>query len=151
MSFDKQTSILSERGVVKGAPRVKRQLSKKQEEELDKEIPKVSLFRVIKVNAPEWYLICLGLVGATINAAIFPAFAILFGEILTVFALPRNEVINGVHTYAGLFVMIAVVSAIAHFTKVREREREREREGGGGGGGRLRWRYEKRIELTWCL
>ena len=42
----------------------KRQLSKNQlsklQEEWDKEIPKVSLLRVVKLNTPEWWIILIG-------------------------------------------------------------------------------------------
>ena len=114
--MSKQTSVSSES---QGAPRVKRQLSKKQEEELDKEVPKVSFFRVIKVNAREWWLICFGLLGAAINACAFPVFAILFGEILSVFALPSDQVLNKIHPFAALFFVLGLMNATGHLLKVR--------------------------------
>lgn len=119
VSFQTQTSVVSEREKTPGAAQVKRQLSKKQEEELDKDVPQVSLFRVIKVNAREWWLICLGLFGAALNACTFPTFALLFGEVLRVFALPKDQVLNEIHLFAGLFIMLGVVSAIGHLLKVR--------------------------------
>ena len=42
------------------------------------------MFRLIALNAKEWWLIILGLIGAAVNGSIFPLFAILFGNILGV-------------------------------------------------------------------
>ena len=36
------------------------------------------------LNAKEWWIILLGILGALINGSVFPLFAIIFGEILTV-------------------------------------------------------------------
>ena len=40
--------------------------------------------RIMALNAKEWWIILLGILGALINGSIFPIFAIIFGEILTV-------------------------------------------------------------------
>ena len=115
-SFRRQGSSTAE-----GKEATKRQLSTKkdEDEEADKDIPEVSLFRVIKYNAKEWYLIVLGAIGSAINGSINPLFAVLFGEIFQVFANPiPSEVLNGVHLFAGLFIAFGVVSGIAIFLKV---------------------------------
>ena len=91
----------------------------KQQEEWDKDIPEVPLFRVIALNAKEWWLIVLGIVGAALNGSIFPLFAFLFGEILRVFSLPRDEVLSEIGVWAGLFVILGIVSGVGVFLKVR--------------------------------
>ena len=133
-----------------------RQLTKKQEE-WDKEIPEVPLYRVIKLNAPEWYIIIIGMLGAAVNGCIWPAFALLFGEILDVFALPPSEILGEIHLWAGLFIVLGVVSGTGLFFKVcvcvcvcvegrvEKRKGGREGEGGregGGGRGSTRGRGE---------
>ena len=96
-----------------------RQVSKRLQEEWDKEIPPASLTRLLKVNSPEWWLIVVGVLGAVVNGSIFPIYSILFGEVLRVFqeSLP-GEIVEEITTWALLFLMLAVVSAIAIFFKV---------------------------------
>jgi hypothetical protein len=91
----------------------------KKQEEWDKDIPEVPLHRIIALNAKEWWLIVLGVVGAALNGSIFPCFAFLFGEILRVFSLPRNEVLSEVGLWAGLFTILGAVSGFGIFLKVR--------------------------------
>ena len=59
-----------------------------------------------------------GVVGAAVNGCIWPAFAFLFGEILEVFALPPDEVLDEIHVWAGLFIVLGVVSGTGVFLKV---------------------------------
>ena len=72
----------------------------------------------MKMNAKEWWIIILGLVGAVINGSIWPLFALFFGEILEVFARPVDQIIDGIHLWAGLFIVLGVVSGAGVFLKV---------------------------------
>ena len=78
----------------------------------------MSLLRVLKANANEWWIIGVGLLGSFFLGAIFPAFAIFFGEVLDVFTRPANEILDGLHFWAGLFLILAIISGIAVFLKV---------------------------------
>lgn len=60
----------------------------------------------------------LGLLGSLINGSIWPLFALLFGEILGVFARPADEVLSATHLWAGLFIVLGVVSGVGVFLKV---------------------------------
>lgn len=71
------------------------------------------------MNAREWWLIIIGTVGAMINGSIFPLFAVFFGEILEVFSLPSEQVFGEIHLWAGLYILLGVVSGVAIFCKVR--------------------------------
>ena len=115
-SFRRQGSSTAE-----GKEVTKRQISSKEDdEEADKDIPEVSLLRVLKYNAREWWLIVLGTIGSAINGSINPLFAVLFGEIFSVFSSPiPSEVINRVHPWAATFIAFGVVSGVAVFLKVR--------------------------------
>ena len=98
----------------------KRQVSKKQQEEWDKEIPQASFGRLMKVNTPEWWLIAIGVVAAILNGSVFPVYSILFGEVLRVFQESRtDEVLEDITPWAVLFLALAVGSGIAIFFKVR--------------------------------
>lgn len=114
-SFRRQGSSTA----AEGKEVTKRQVSSKDddEEEADKDIPEVSFFRVMKYNAREWWLILIGVIGSAINGSIQPLFAVLFGEILTVFR-DTTTILNGIHPWAGGFVAIGVVSGLAIFAKV---------------------------------
>jgi len=99
-------------------PDFKRQSSKKKQEEWDKDIPEVPLHRVLRLNAKEWWIIILGLLGAAIGGSIWPIFAIFFGEVLAVFALPADQILNEIPLWACLFIVLGVVSGIGVFAKV---------------------------------
>ncbi len=73
----------------------------------------------MKTNAKEWWIITIGVITATINAAVFPCFALLFGELLQIFERPNNEVLNAVHPWAALFIVLGIVSGAANFFKVK--------------------------------
>ena len=92
--------------------------SKALQEQWDKEIPVAPLTALLKKNAPEWWMIGLGLIGSTITGAVTPLFAIFFGKILGVFANPPEKVFPLVHPWAGLFLALATVTALATFMKV---------------------------------
>ena len=78
----------------------------------------MSLYRVIKLNAREWWIILLGILGSAVNGSIWPLFALLFGEILEVFSRPASEVLGAVHLWAGLFIVLGIVSGVGVFLKV---------------------------------
>ena len=114
ISFKRQGSSTAE-----GKAVAKRQTSAAKEEEEDENIPEVSMLRVIRVNAKEWWMILLGAIGSAINGSINPLFAVLFGEIFQVFGGRRpEEVLDGIHPWAGLFLAFGVVSGLAIFCKV---------------------------------
>ena len=101
-----------------GKPEEKLKISEKQQELWDKEVPEVPLWRVLKVNAKEWWIIILGLLGAAIAGSIWPLFGVLFGEFLDVFALPADEVVEESHLWGGLLIVLGIVSGLGVFTRV---------------------------------
>ena len=52
--------------------------------EEDTFIKKSSIWSIIRLNRPEWYLIVSGAFGAGVMGAAMPIFAVLFGSILQV-------------------------------------------------------------------
>ena len=67
--------------------------------------PKVSgpewklLFRALKLNAPEWFLILLGVIAAAISGLVFPAFAVTFILLVNQFSSLFVEGIRNNCTY----------------------------------------------------
>jgi len=47
----------------------------------DDDLPRPSQRRMLQANAPEWKLILVGLIAAAVNGAVFPVYAIIFGEV----------------------------------------------------------------------
>ena len=72
----------------------------------------------MKANAKEWWLILLGLLGSLVLGTVFPAFALIFGKIIEVFARPPDEILGALHIWAGLFIVLGVVSGAGVFFKV---------------------------------
>lgn len=91
-----------------------------EEQTVDKD-KEVSWLRVIRLILKDKALVCvilLGVLGAAIQGAIFPAFAIFFGQVLRVFTNPFDQVIGLTHPWAGAFLALATVSGLANFVKV---------------------------------
>ena len=99
-------------------PALKKQVSSKKQEEWDKEIPKASFTRLLKANAPEWWLIAIGVLAAMGNGSVFPIYSILFGEVLREFQKAPSDVLDGITPWAATFLALAAGSAIAIFFKV---------------------------------
>ncbi|XP_075465262.1 bile salt export pump-like isoform X2 [Ascaphus truei] len=92
-------------------------VSKKNEKKSKKKAKKTSsVTRVLKYNAPEWPYLLVGSIGAAINGAVSPLYALLFSQILGTFSLPDPEEqrrqIDGI---CILFVIIAAVSFVTQF------------------------------------
>ena len=140
VSLQKQESVFSEGS---GRPEFSRQISEKKQKEWDKDIPEVPLLRVLKarvlvflsthtiivstispiqVNSKEWWVIIIGMLGAAVNGGIWPMFGLLFGEILEVFSRPADEVLDGIHLWGAMFIVLGIVSGLGIFLKVRSGE-----------------------------
>jgi ABC-type multidrug transport system fused ATPase/permease subunit len=78
----------------------------------------VPLYRILALNAREWWLIILGILAALLQGSIFPLFAIFFGNILSAFYQPRDQVLSAVTLPALLFLILAIVAAVIVFVKV---------------------------------
>ncbi|XP_015248371.1 PREDICTED: multidrug resistance protein 1-like [Cyprinodon variegatus] len=91
---------------------------KDEEDNLDEEedVPMVSLFRVLRLNASEWPYILVGLICAIINGAMQPIFAVLFSKIITVFVeTDPNLIRNRANFFSLMFVVMGVVSLFTMF------------------------------------
>ncbi len=80
--------------------------------------PSFSWRRIWKLNSPEAGLIVLGLLAVVVQGTIYPAFAVFFGQVLRVFTLPFNQVLGSIHVWAGMFLILGVLSGGATFVKV---------------------------------
>ena len=122
-SYQHQSSATTEHEGTGGKPGTKKEKTellssreKQQQEEWDKDIPAVSILRVMALNKKEWWMLVLGVLGSTMHACIFPLFAFIFGEILRIFALPADQVLSEIGLWAGLFLVIGFVSGLGIFS-----------------------------------
>ncbi|XP_066148568.1 ATP-dependent translocase ABCB1 [Euwallacea fornicatus] len=92
--------------------------TKIEEDELESDsyIKKASLWSIVKLNSPEWFLLILGSVGAAVMGTSMPVFAILFGDILQVL---QSEDVDYVRTetnkYCLYFTLAGVLAMTATF------------------------------------
>uniref|UniRef100_A0A3Q2PGP9 ATP binding cassette subfamily B member 1 n=1 Tax=Fundulus heteroclitus TaxID=8078 RepID=A0A3Q2PGP9_FUNHE len=69
----------------------------------DEDVPMVSIFKVLRLNASEWPYILVGLICATINGAIQPLFAVLFSKIITGFCFGKSGEVLTLKLRLGAF------------------------------------------------
>uniref|UniRef100_A0A8C2H0H5 ATP-binding cassette sub-family B member 5 n=1 Tax=Cyprinus carpio TaxID=7962 RepID=A0A8C2H0H5_CYPCA len=81
-------------------------------------VPNVSFLTVLKLNHPEWPYIVVGVLCATINGGLEPAFSVIYSKIISVFAETDQELIRKrSELYSLLFAAIGVVSFFTLFFK----------------------------------
>ena len=90
----------------------------REEGDGEEEETSVSFLKVLRLSSREWWLLLLGVLGSVVDGAVYPVFAIIFGEALEVFSLPASQVVPNIHKWAELFLVLGVVSGISVFIKV---------------------------------
>ncbi|XP_075685519.1 bile salt export pump-like [Rhinoderma darwinii] len=82
----------------------------------DDNVEPAPVARILKYNAPEWPYMLFGSIGAAVNGAVNPLYALLFSQILGTFSLPdekeQRDQINGI---CVLFVLIGAISFLTQF------------------------------------
>ncbi|KAM4706234.1 ATP-binding cassette sub-family B member 5-like [Rhinophrynus dorsalis] len=73
-------------------------------EENKKDLPKVSFYRLLKLNKSEWPFILLGIFAALVNGAAHPTLSVSFAQFVAVFATNDSEKIR----YQGEFYAIVL-------------------------------------------
>ncbi|KAM9165872.1 ATP-dependent translocase ABCB1-like [Pangshura tecta] len=82
----------------------------------DENVPPVSFLKVMKLNKTEWPYFVVGTFAAIINGALQPAFAIIFSEIIAVFAEPDKAIVrNKSNLYSLLFLALGIISLVTFF------------------------------------
>ena len=92
------------------------ELADEDEEEAD--LPDVSTLRILKLNKEKWWVIIIGGLAAIIAGMVWPAMAIIFGEVLEVFSRQSGEVLAGTHPWGATYIALGIVAAVSVFTKV---------------------------------
>ncbi|XP_035264365.1 bile salt export pump-like [Anguilla anguilla] len=93
-----------------------REKQKIVEDEGEEHIESAPVARILRYNRSEWPYMLLGSIGAGINGAVNPIYAILFSQILGTFSIQDlNEQRNQIDGICVLFVLIAIVSFFSQF------------------------------------
>ncbi|CAD5111259.1 DgyrCDS587 [Dimorphilus gyrociliatus] len=88
----------------------------KDDEVLDDEegdVAPTPFFQILKLNAPEWCWILVGVFGALITGGVNPVFAVLFGDVIKAFTKEDSEQKKEIALYCGLFAGIGVLAALS--------------------------------------
>ncbi|KAK0397960.1 hypothetical protein QR680_002358 [Steinernema hermaphroditum] len=75
-----------------------------------------NLFSILKYARPEWIYIVLGIFASLIQGCVFPAYSLLFTQIITVFSVSsKSEMRNEGHFWALMFLVLGGIQAITMF------------------------------------
>ena len=78
------------------------------------------MLRLMKSSAPEWWIIVLGVIGTIIFGSVYPVLSILYGEVLRVFSGSTAEILNSLHLFGSLFIVMGILVGFASFIQVRD-------------------------------
>ncbi|XP_067418366.1 phosphatidylcholine translocator ABCB4-like isoform X2 [Emydura macquarii macquarii] len=82
----------------------------------DENVPPVSFLKIMKLNKTEWPFFVVGTLSAIINGALQPAFAIIFSEIIGIFAETDKTIVrNKSNMYSLLFLALGIISFVTFF------------------------------------
>ena len=84
----------------------------------EEDLPKVDSRRVFAENAPEWKFMVGGVIAAMVTGAAMPAYAVLFGEVMSILADPIEDARDNSIKYSWLFVGIGIIVGLAYFFQV---------------------------------
>ncbi|KAI7871025.1 putative ABC transporter protein [Spinellus fusiger] len=83
---------------------------------------KAPVGRILKMMRPEWHLLAFGVLGAAISGAIFPAFSLIFAQVISLVTLNSQGMssgpLEGANLYAFLFVILGITSLISFPTQI---------------------------------
>ncbi|XP_062972497.1 bile salt export pump [Elgaria multicarinata webbii] len=91
---------------------IKKELITEDEEEVEP----TNVTRILKYNAPEWPYMVFGSLGAAVNGAVNPLYAVLFSQILGTFSMrDEEEQRSQINNICLLFVFVGVLSFFTQF------------------------------------
>uniref|UniRef100_A0A914VZ75 Uncharacterized protein n=1 Tax=Plectus sambesii TaxID=2011161 RepID=A0A914VZ75_9BILA len=87
---------------------------KRLKEELELEgASKSNILEILKYAKPEWCMIFFGVLLCIIQGSVFPAFSLMFTEVLKVFSKPHEELKREGHFWALMFVVLGFINGFA--------------------------------------
>ena len=98
--------------------RYSKNLETDDEDILDEDVDKVSVWQVLKENKPEWIFILFGVFWSCIMGAVMPCFSFLFGEVMQLLGEEASIARPKSVTYAIVFLVVGVISGLAMLFQV---------------------------------
>ncbi|NXN95193.1 MDR3 protein, partial [Rhinopomastus cyanomelas] len=84
--------------------------------QLDRSVPPVSFFKIMKLNKTEWPYFIIGTLCAIVNGALQPIFSVLISDVIGVFVEKGEAAIREKNsTYALLFLGFGLISFVTFF------------------------------------
>ncbi|KAM5157180.1 ATP-binding cassette sub-family B member 5-like [Mantella aurantiaca] len=88
------------------------------EDEQEQKLPKISFYKLLKLNKSEWPYILFGTLAAIINAGAHPSFGVIFAKVIAIFGTNDPELIQReVNIYSIIIAVIGVASFFTYFTQ----------------------------------
>ncbi|CAI4229418.1 unnamed protein product [Auanema sp. JU1783] len=72
-------------------------------------VPTANLFRIINKSKPEWFYLALAFLSSTAQGCVFPAFSIIFVQLIQVFTKPPDQMKHDGHIYSLLFLALGTL------------------------------------------
>ncbi|BES99804.1 Multidrug resistance protein [Nesidiocoris tenuis] len=76
------------------------------------------IWRLLKINTPDWPLLLIGFLSCAVNGTITPVFAFFYAQIFATFQLEAGEMEKQTPLWVSSFVVIGVISAAALATQI---------------------------------
>ncbi|KAM6202297.1 ATP-dependent translocase ABCB1 [Rhynchocyon petersi] len=116
---DSQSSLIRRKSTRKSvrAPQAQDGDLSTTEEGLDQNVPPVSFWRIMKLNATEWPYFVVGIICAIINGGLQPAFSVIFSRIIGIFTEPGTPEAKRRDSdmFSLLFLGLGIISFITFF------------------------------------
>ncbi|XP_029444907.1 multidrug resistance protein 1A-like [Rhinatrema bivittatum] len=114
-SIKRQSSRLKRRKSSKRSIKKKKKESKSDKKEDNKDLPQVSLAKIMALNKPEWAYIVCGVIAAAIAGGLYPAFAVVFGKVIGAFQeTDYNKRSQQTNLLSLIFLILGFISILVY-------------------------------------
>ncbi|CAH0548000.1 unnamed protein product [Brassicogethes aeneus] len=94
-------------------------LVKESEVVFEDETSEGSLWKILKMNSPEWFLIVIGCLASIVGGACLPVYSLVFGDIVGVLSFKDNDRMESdANVYVLYFLTIGIVSGVGLFLQM---------------------------------
>eukprot|EP00475_Leptophrys_vorax_P008988 TRINITY_DN1588_c0_g1_i1.p1 TRINITY_DN1588_c0_g1~~TRINITY_DN1588_c0_g1_i1.p1 ORF type:complete len:1318 (-),score=422.18 TRINITY_DN1588_c0_g1_i1:240-4193(-) len=82
----------------------------------DESAKKPNVKKIFKLSKPEWPILFMACIGASVNGIVFPSFAIVVSKMINIFYLKDHAAMsNQIRKYAFMFIGLAVLEIAANY------------------------------------
>ncbi|XP_075414573.1 ATP-dependent translocase ABCB1 [Tenrec ecaudatus] len=116
-SKDTKSSLLRRTSTRKSASAQAEDRKLSSKDDLDENVPPVSFWRILKLNATEWPYFVVGIFCAIVNGGLQPAFSVIFSRIIGIFTEASDPITrrSKSNLFSVLFLILGIISFITFF------------------------------------